>query len=163
LERALEQQPLESETSSKGLDDSSIPAHTAKQNAPLFSFSETADQASISESSMPSQQSDLESYPPLRSDESDLAKYSGTSKNYSATQAEASVESEAIPFSMGDLLSSFQARQDHVIDIGSLSSDEIAEPEIDVHLIDDPSAWPTVAREPGSDSQAIEKDLNQDG
>lgn len=68
-----------------------------------------------------------------------------------ATTAEAS-EDEA-PFSMGDLFSSFEARQD--------AQPEQALPEAEtaaVHLIDDPSLWPSVAKEPSAEQMDLAED-----
>jgi len=61
---------------------------------------------------------------------------------------------EEAPFSMGDLISSFEARQG--------AQPEQALPEVEtaaVHLIDDPSLWPTVVKE----ASAEQMDLAEEG
>jgi len=92
----------------------------AEEEQPLFSFAALDDEAQ---------------WPPVAASLTEPAE-----SVVPATVAD--VAEDEAPFSMGDLLSSFEARQD--------AQPEQALPEAEtaaVHLIDDPSLWPSVAKE----------------
>jgi Tfp pilus assembly PilM family ATPase len=67
--------------------------------------------------------------------------------------APASADVDSSPFSMGDLLSSFAARQDQ--------QPQESLPE-SVHLSDDPALWPSVVKNPPLDSAALANQSDND-